>query len=252
MTTTSSIMLRNATRSVRALTGHIARDKASNLRLVNRGTPSTVFRTSFSSDRDGGGVPVAAHEERLARLYEPLAAVAYADHFEDGCSDEKSSCTLEGDRNLALHTANHDVRSSALGPTWASGSGGPTGRSPSSSTPYPPPSSMVMSKGAPPLKAGGGGGGRHRCPTCGNTVTFRCDYEENNFYCASCSGWFVINPNKNMGTEDGKPDGTMYEASLSKDGSRTLSDPEILMRHVSLFLQTDLIIYSEDTQLCSC
>lgn len=225
-------MLRNASRSVRVLSGHIGRDKASTLRLVYRGTPSSVFRTSFSTDTDSGGVAVPSHEERLARLYEPLAAVAYADDFEDGCSDEKSSCTLETDRTLALHAVNHDVTSIGFGTPWASGSGGPTGRNPSSSTPYPPPSSMASSKGAPSLKAGGGGTGRHRCPTCGNTVTFRCDYEENNFYCASCSGWFVINPNKNMGTEDGKPDGTMYEASLPKDGSRTLSDPEILMRHI--------------------
>ena len=233
MTTTSSIILRNASRSVRALTGHIGRDKASSLRLVYRGTPSSVFQTSFSTDTDGGGVGVPSHEERLARLCEPLAAVAYADHFEDGCSDEKSSNTVESDCTLALHAVNRDVTSDGFDTMWASGSGGPSGRSPSSSTPYPPPSSMASSKGAPPLKAGGGSSGRHRCPTCGNTVTFRCDYEENNFYCASCSGWFVINPNKNLGSEDGKSDGSMYEASLSKDGSRTRSDPEILMRHVS-------------------
>ena len=233
MTTTSSILLRNASRGVRALSGHVGREKASNLRLVYRGTPSSVFRTSFSTDSDGGGVAVPSHEERLVRLYEPLAAVAYADHFEDGCSDDKSSCTLEVDRTTALHAVNHDVTSTGFGTSWASASGGPTGRGPSSSTPYPPPSSMASSKGAPPLKAGGGGTGRHRCPACGNTVTFRCDYEENNFYCASCSGWFVINPNKNMGTEDGKSDGNMYDASLSKDGSRTMSDREILMRHVS-------------------
>ena len=51
----------------------------------------------------------------------------------------------------------------------------------------------------------GGSGGRHKCPKCGMTVTFKhTDFEENTFYCASCSGWFLV---KNSGgdTEISQP-----------------------------------------------
>jgi len=40
---------------------------------------------------------------------------------------------------------------------------------------------------------GGGGRGRYKCPKCGMTVTFKHgDFEENTFYCATCSGWFMV------------------------------------------------------------
>ena len=67
-------------------------------------------------------------------------------------------------------------------------------------TPYPPPPSAeqrqqeqqggVTHLGSNPViyRNGGGGGGsgggsgRHRCPKCGTTVTFKCDFEDNTFY----------------------------------------------------------------------
>jgi len=41
---------------------------------------------------------------------------------------------------------------------------------------------------------GPGGPGRHRCPRCSSVVVFHSNdfANENNFYCASCSGWFVV------------------------------------------------------------
>jgi len=40
---------------------------------------------------------------------------------------------------------------------------------------------------------GGGGRGRYKCPKCGSSVTFKHgDFEANTFYCATCSGWFMV------------------------------------------------------------
>lgn len=47
---------------------------------------------------------------------------------------------------------------------------------------------------------GGGntpGGGKHRCPKCGAFVTFQennTNRIQNCFYCAACSGWFLVQP----------------------------------------------------------
>lgn len=69
---------------------------------------------------------------------------------------------------------------------------------------------------------GGGGGGRNRCPKCGTHVTFRHgDFEENTFYCATCSGWFLTAPTVGAG------DGTSLDTGNVGD---------ILMQHVSMLL----------------
>lgn len=42
-------------------------------------------------------------------------------------------------------------------------------------------------------KGGSGGGGRIKCPKCGQHVLFQhADFEENTFYCATCSSWFLV------------------------------------------------------------
>jgi hypothetical protein len=49
----------------------------------------------------------------------------------------------------------------------------------------------------------GGGSGRALCPKCGTRVTFQHpEFEENSFYCASCSGWFMLNANTAIGREN--------------------------------------------------
>ncbi len=227
MTTTSSIMLRTVSRSAFGLSRHLGRDKV----LNNLCSAVSVSRTSFGSEQNGRTFSERCGTEHLEDLSEPQLAVAYAYDVENGYSDDKSSNTIYSDRILGHHSFRHDV--TPIRTPIPSASGVPPGRSPSSSTPYPPPSSMVTSKGAPSLRPGGGGNGRHRCPTCGTTVTFRCDYDENSFYCASCSGWFVVNPNKIQAIEEGKPGGSPYEEFMVKNGPIQGSDPEILMRHVS-------------------
>jgi len=67
---------------------------------------------------------------------------------------------------------------------------------------------------------GGGGSGRRRCPKCGTTITFKCEDEDNTFYCASCAGWFAttstpkikLNP---LVTSHHDHDGSTHEKYLS-------------------------------------
>lgn len=53
------------------------------------------------------------------------------------------------------------------------------------------------------MKSTGGGNGRYRCPKCGTFVTFRhINFEENTFYCATCSGWFMVTPSTSTVSEE--------------------------------------------------
>jgi len=83
-----------------------------------------------------------------------------------------------------------------------------------------PPSSLPVSSSKRRSSGGGGGSGRYRCPKCGTNVTFRHgDFEENTFYCATCSGWFLTTPNS-----------ITSNANNGTNGPN--KDPEILMHHI--------------------
>lgn len=95
---------------------------------------------------------------------------------------------------------------------------------------YPPPSADEAEVGARG-KSGGGGGGRYRCPKCGTDVTFKCDFEDNTFYCASCAGWFAGRSPVEAGTRS-----PSYEEFIAKDmrnKQQKAGEQEIIMRHVS-------------------
>mmetsp|Transcript_9625 Transcript_9625/g.23331 ORF Transcript_9625/g.23331 Transcript_9625/m.23331 type:complete len:831 (+) Transcript_9625:74-2566(+) len=117
--------------------------------------------------------------------------------------------------------------------------------------PYPPPSDGYGSKPANFRKGSGGGGGRFRCPKCGTDVTFKCDTEENTFYCASCAGRFVgirpidsgsqyrhehpsaVDPRNGRMNDDGSMYGQFIARDMrKKQQSNVGSDQEIIMRHV--------------------
>lgn len=228
-------MIRSASRGARVLTEHLGRQQASSLRLNCRVTTSAIgSRTSFSTrECDDVFTPLSGHAT-FREYPQPLPAVAYVYDYDEGHENDMEESTKRSSISKDQYSVRNDVASRGLDMPLSSAAGGSSGRGPSSVTPYPPPSSMVSAKGGPARKVGGGGSGRHRCPKCGTTVTFRCDYEENTFYCASCSGWFVINPNTVMVTEDDKVDGSPYEEFMARNGPRRTADPEILMRHVSL------------------
>lgn len=108
---------------------------------------------------------------------------------------------------------------------------------------------------------GTGGGGSHRCPKCGARVTFqeprpaaaggglRGGIQNNCFYCAACAGWFLIQPDSQIGEE---ASATHSKYLLSKvpppggegggkklptrpSGRRIAQPPQFVMQHVSLF-----------------
>ena len=233
-------MIRSASKGAKSLSEHLGRQQTSSLRLNCRVNTSAVgSRISFSTRQNDGVLTPFSEQTSCREQPQPHPAVAYAYDFDDDHADDLKELhdhkiSREQTAFSGIRSVKHDVTDRRIGTPLTSAAGGASGRGPSSSTPYPPPSSMVSSKEAHLRKVGGGGGGgRHRCPKCGTTVTFRCDYEENTFYCASCSGWFVANPNVIMSNEDGKPDGSPYEEFMAKNSAERTSDPEVLMRHVS-------------------
>ena len=141
-------------------------------------------------------------------------------------------------------------RASATSTTYNNGGGNGDGNI-TINAPYPPPSDLEGEVGKTFSKGGGrGGGGRYRCPKCGTFVTFKCDFEDNTFYCASCAGWFAgtrpidtkqvpsLQQHRNQQSRENEP---IYEEYVAKDtrnsrkkGSRdTGIEQEIIMRHVS-------------------
>jgi hypothetical protein len=126
--------------------------------------------------------------------------------------------------------------------------------------PYPPPSDEFGGKTFRKGSGGGNGGGRYRCPKCGTDVTFKCDFEDNTFYCASCAGWFAGTPRmeatraSNLQQQPpSREDGSIYEEYIAKDARNARKGPgdagseqEIIMRHVSskYSIQTQIIFFS--------
>jgi hypothetical protein len=265
MSTTTSMMFRSASRKARALSERVGRNAVSpHLRSKQLPTAyGTRIMFSTSNNRENGSI--LSENEHFIHHPHPLPALAldYVD-YEESDDDEigsnsigETSSIISGGKvdSLAQHAVNskflHDVTSRRLGTgteilAAAAARAGTSRRGPTS-TPYPPPSSVETSESGPTRKASGGGGGRHRCPKCGTTVTFRCDFEDNTFYCASCSGWFVANPNTIVGNNisQNKGDGSPYDEFLAKNGSKKVDEPEILMRHVSFceFLLAFAIFY---------
>ena len=121
--------------------------------------------------------------------------------------------------------------------------------------PYPPPSSAELEGdlGGKIFRKGGGngGGGRSRCPKCGTYVTFKCDFEDNTFYCASCAGWFAgarameAAQVSNLQVSASAAGNPMLEEGVAKELRKTHkkvstnggSEQEIVMRHVSILLK---------------
>ena len=244
MSTTTSMMFRSATRNVFSISERLGRRTVPSLRSTqfkgangSRATLSTQQYEEFESKFS---------DSVQSQHPQPLPALAYDYDYEvDEANHSEKDINQFSANSKEVLTAQqcvrHDVTSDPL--VIEASSSGPPGRGPSSSTPYPPPSSMASSKGGVSRRGGAGGGGHHRCPKCGTTVTFRCDYEENTFYCASCSGWFVVNPNAILAGDDGKSHEPKFEEFTARNGTRKPDDPEILMRHVSNLIETYFLRY---------
>ncbi len=170
--------------------------------------PGSFYKLSLSS---------LTFDEKHFPLPEPALALAF--DYED--DDEADS-----------HDPKEAVRQECLSSTNAktfeiTAASGPR---PPSSSPYPPPSNYDQGKVIPRGKSGtGGGGGRHRCPKCGAQVTFRHgDFEENTFYCAACSGWFVSNTK--ITAKDDPYDELMEKQQIH--AKLINEDPQMVMQHI--------------------
>ncbi len=118
--------------------------------------------------------------------------------------------------------------------------------------PYPPPSSAELEGEAKGFRkgSGGGGGGRYRCPKCGTDVTFKCDFEDNTFYCASCAGWFAGRSPVDAATRAPRQQDASYEEFIAKDMRNNphkspggpVSEQEIIMRHVSYRFKVKIVL----------
>jgi hypothetical protein len=170
---------------------------------------------------------------------EPMLAVAY-DFDDDEVEEDSTStmvnsamstpadkfpCSVVDDVSYTeIHVTSTNIKNSAGGrlpllPTSAS-----------TSTTFAPPS--IADKAIASKRSAGGGGGRYLCPKCGTHVTFRhADFEENTFYCATCSGWFLITPSTI--TADSTATKIDVYSEFPKTEENKPQDPHILMQHVS-------------------
>eukprot|EP00980_Cylindrotheca_fusiformis_P009730 scaffold2149_cov187-Cylindrotheca_fusiformis.AAC.8 len=229
-------MLRSATRTARIFADRVGKKS---LPSVNQLRLQTASNLHFSTKKgDDIGSPLSENEQFHIHPV-PLPAVAYDDYDDDYEYDDETLSESTSHSYLFIPddkaetpriVKSHDVTSSTL-----VAGGGKSGHGPTSSHPYPAPSSVESQKAGPIRKVGGGGGGgRHRCPKCGTTVTFQCEDEENSFYCASCSGWFVVNPNQITGNDQKKTDGSSSPVKkfMANNESDKGGGAEILMRHI--------------------
>jgi ribosomal protein S27AE len=186
-----------------------------------------------SNESDFGDSAPDAGDQTAANLIEPLPAVAYDDWDDDEEHDDLATMSM---LSHAVSSENDDVtlrnniQKISQSQKIENSAGG--------RTPLPPSNAPFEGRSLPSRRSSGGGGGngRHRCPKCGTSVTFRHgDFEENTYYCATCSGWFLIDSNGDR-NKDGNG-GPAYEEYMTTNGSEESSnkpqDPQILMHHVS-------------------
>ena len=187
-----------------------------------------------SSPSDTKNLYSSSCSSTSSRLPTPLPAVAYDTNiWEDSYEDD------DDDNDEAAFTSRnsvHDFTSPHCGrpPSREWDANMNTGTA-SAGSPYPPPSAGRKTGGTY-NGSGGGGGGRHRCPKCGTYVTFRhTDFEENTFYCAACSGWFVVSPSAPMTATDQphRHRGENQEMGGFTDKSKSQNpDPNLVMQHI--------------------
>lgn len=186
---------------------------------------STTTSNSYDSE----------HSKHGSLIPQPVPMLAVAYDYDDDFVEDDSTSTMVNSAMFPCSVADDVIHTDIqLTATNIKNSAG--GRLPllptsaSTNTTFASPS--IGDKSITSKRSSGGGGGRYRCPKCGTHVTFRHgDFEENTFYCASCSGWFLITPSTI--TADGtttKKDS--YSEYPNTEGNQP-QDPHILMQHVS-------------------
>eukprot|EP00579_Thalassiosira_antarctica_P001098 CAMPEP_0201865276 /NCGR_PEP_ID=MMETSP0902-20130614/172_1 /ASSEMBLY_ACC=CAM_ASM_000551 /TAXON_ID=420261 /ORGANISM="Thalassiosira antarctica, Strain CCMP982" /LENGTH=809 /DNA_ID=CAMNT_0048389967 /DNA_START=93 /DNA_END=2522 /DNA_ORIENTATION=- len=185
----------------------------------------------------------------------PMPAVAYDDcDFYDEIDDN------DHDGSGGYHQASHvgiSITVGGGGGSKGNGGGSMTGGGGSGDG-----TTRFVGSGGGGNGTGSGGGGPHRCPKCGANVTFQepnanasfstnGGIQNNCFYCAACSGWFLIQPN--TGDEAAASAHTKFllsklasdAAGAGEGGSKTnngglptrpsnrkISQPQFVMQHI--------------------
>jgi hypothetical protein len=245
----SKYMLHNATRKNSSSSCHLGA-------ATHQARPPSSILTTFHSRK--------IHIQPL-----PVPAVAIYNYDACDIRDEIGSYDYDGSSCVddQVHQASHEhmILASAAGAgSSGSGSGGNltagSGGDGSSNR------FVRRSGGGSGSGSGGSGGGTHQCPKCGAHVTFHESNASGNqngnipsncFYCAACSGWFLIPPNDNTkddvsaaqskylmsklalssgaggGAGGGGSDDNKATGFPTTPSNRKISQSQIVMQHVS-------------------
>ena len=271
MSAVSAAMMRAVARKA-ALTNYV-RYYINNAPIVVAASSSSLAKkkgirstSSAASDRHA-----RSHSVHLAAsMPQPAVAVAY-DYYPDfddvDCNDDDEEDGLRGHASSRASFCSVGVRgansSSHVGistnsydddyshrnrPSLPRAFGGLTPPPPPISSPRPIIGSTTRSGGSGGGGGGGGGSGtgRHRCPKCGNVAVFsHGEFEENTFYCAACSGWFLVSPQREAAESTGgakhprqpppppPPSPSPSPSPSPRFGDPSKDDPRISMQHVS-------------------
>lgn len=224
----SAIMLRNSVKKASAVCGSLGISRTTAYSQAYATEGSQIFlKKNFSTFH--GSKEQTADTSRVDPV--PLPAVAYDyiidyDEYEgDSSSTEKIKFSSSGDAGQYDVTRSKNILT-PIGFKEISHSS--TGRR-ISAPPISRPSGDQLPTSRRSAGGGGGGGtGRYRCPKCGTHVTFRHgDFDENTFYCATCSGWFLVTPNT-VTAGDRSSNGEDFAPQNSSIEKR----PELIMEHV--------------------
>jgi len=190
--------------------------------------PAENFSAQINSRKQLGGYNMTLH-------IEPLVSIAYdyIDHFDEfparvsDIGSPTSACDKEFNQlrdvtcsAILTSGISHSREENSPKNNFSSSFTGRQFLAPSSDPQFP--TSKRRSFGGRSGGGGNGGGtGRYRCPKCGTHVTFRHgDFEENTFYCATCSGWFLVTPTTTASNNDSTSGEHFAAQKISIDGSK--------------------------------
>ena len=237
----SSTMLRKAAASAASTSQKLTLCTSSLLPRTNSASLSLVSKVNIKAVGAAGSARCYHidasdnHHALMDSLPVPALAIAYDYQDYDDDEDEEDSDTQNitskyGD-NSTMNTLSSSSSSSFSQMRKASGGGGPPSGGGS---------------------GGGGGDGKQKCPKCGMSATFKhSDFEESAFYCATCSGWFLVKDGSISATGGvaasgggagasssqknvGRVYGAFKDTTTAGSNDKKASSPKILMQHVSI------------------
>jgi ATP-dependent Clp protease ATP-binding subunit ClpX len=231
----SSTMLRKAAASAASTSQKLTLCTSSLLPRTNSASLSLVSKVNIKAVGAAGSTRcyhIDASDNHYAMMDSlPVPALAIAYDYQDYDDDEEDSdaqnITSKYGDNSTMNTLSSSSSSSSRQMRKASGGGGP-----------------------PSGGGSGGGDGKQKCPKCGMSATFKhSDFEESAFYCATCSGWFLVKDGSisasggvaasvgGVGASSsqknvGRVYGAFKDMSTAGSNDKKPSSPKILMQHI--------------------